>query len=558
MLASLVKRRSLASPSRAVILLSGAVLLTAHAAAADLPSGELLVLSDPPGAAVVIDGQEMRNADGKPEVTPWGPARLAEGPHSVSLHHPRFSASPQRFRVDVVEGLTSTVRASWTGDPSPRASEAGPPSAMAPRAARVGSLAIDSEPAGAAVFIDDGELQGRTPLVLRSLGEGPHRVRLELPGAAPYATTVRVIAGATAREKVLLTGEHVAKEPVRARLRAPYPMFAWIIAGGGGLAALVLAVRFLLTRYATRIVAPIDPFWSHTPAAPSTSHHARKLVVGDFEIRWDDPAAVLAVSAIAAVYKGARRSGKQEPVAIKILHDNPPKDGNLNEALGRAGPSTSALDDEHIIRVHDAGTTGQGLAYIVMEYVEGDNLQGLIAKGLHVYDAVDIAIQICLALAAAHTVGICHGDVKPTNILVRDGRQPYRIVLADFGRTRAVRGAPAYMAPEIMEEQPTASSDLYSLGVVLFEMLAQRRPFEGPTDEPFELMRLHATCPVPSLDQFNPDVPPELGAIVMNLLAKQPEDRYRSAEAAIDALRAVSPTASGSPRERRMRAVATT
>lgn len=178
----------------------------------------------------------------------------------------------------------------------------------------------------------------------------------------------------------------------------------------------------------------------------------------------------------------------------------------------------------------------EGSAFVVMERIYGktlhQHLQTRVAGGQHltINEVVDLMLAIADALAAVHDHGIVHRDIKPANIMLAPGN---RVVLMDFGlflpeqamaRTPELSGTPAYMAPETIQGEGTgALVDAYALGVLAFQLLTGVLPFEGKNS--IEVMRNHLTQPVPDLASFRLDVPPKLGALVNQLLAKSPDER---------------------------------
>jgi serine/threonine-protein kinase len=245
------------------------------------------------------------------------------------------------------------------------------------------------------------------------------------------------------------------------------------------------------------------------------------------------------------VYKARQRYLDRE-VAIKVLHasagpDSPPARRFLVEAR-----AASSLTDPHTVTIHDFGVTPDGMMYFVMEMLAGDPLSKVIRdRGALPYDrAVNIARQVCDSLAEAHVKGIVHRDLKPDNLFVfprSDGTDFVKVL--DFGIAKImdsgerltsdgkVLGTPEYMSPEQAQGLPlTPASDLYSLGIVLYEMLAGQPPFTGPN--PVNLLMAQATMPPPPLSEKNPKtiVPPSVDRLLSQLLDKDPAARPPSAK----------------------------
>jgi serine/threonine-protein kinase len=227
-------------------------------------------------------------------------------------------------------------------------------------------------------------------------------------------------------------------------------------------------------------------------------------------------------------------------VAIKLLREQYSDDEEFVERFKREAQSAAALTHPNIVSIFDRGRSEGGDYYIAMEYVPGGTLKerlvrdGALSPGV----AAGVAEQIADALAAAHEKGVIHRDIKPQNVLVtRSGD----VKVTDFGIARAasssvvtatsvVLGTAGYMSPEQARGEPVGpASDLYSVGVVLYEMLTGNLPFEA--ESPFALAMQHVNQPPPSPRAANPEVPEALDAITMKLLAKDPKDRYQSANA---------------------------
>ncbi len=241
---------------------------------------------------------------------------------------------------------------------------------------------------------------------------------------------------------------------------------------------------------------------------------------------------------MAVVYK-AQDLSLGRVVAVKILRDNLTGDPEFLARFQHEARSAANLAHPNIVTVHDFGRDG-GRYYIVMEHIEGKDLKSYIKENgpLTIDQAIDLAIQICAGVGYAHRAGLVHCDIKPQNMLVTsDGR----IKITDFGIARAlatiqpgettdvVWGSPQYYSPEqAAGEHPTPASDVYSIGVVLFEMLAGRLPFVASSQQ--QLAMMHLREEPPRLSLFNPSVPDTLELIVHKVLAKEPSARYRTAD----------------------------
>ena len=235
-------------------------------------------------------------------------------------------------------------------------------------------------------------------------------------------------------------------------------------------------------------------------------------------------------------------------VALKLLKDRYVRDGEFVERFRREAKSAAALTNRHIVPVFDLGATEDRAYYIAMEYVPGGDLGDLLeGEGKPPpRRATEMALQVAEALRAAHERGVVHRDIKPRNILItRSGHAK----VADFGIARTLEattishpgdilGSVKYMSPEQAAGEPVGpASDLYSLGVVLYEMLTGKVPFEARLPEDVSVE--HAKGPPRRPSEANPEVPKALDAVVIGLLATNPADRYGSAAELAEDLRRV-------------------
>jgi serine/threonine-protein kinase len=243
-------------------------------------------------------------------------------------------------------------------------------------------------------------------------------------------------------------------------------------------------------------------------------------------------------------------------VAIKVLDDRYAQDHLLRARFTREALAAARLSgNPNIVTIYDVGEHHER-PYIVMEYLGGGSLQEQLRHGaVAPRRALEWLEQAANALDAAHREGVIHRDVKPANLLL-DRRD--HVHVADFGiasaagmdsltQTGTVLGTASYLSPEQAQgERATASSDLYSFGVVAFELLTGRRPFEG--DSIAAEAAAHVTREVPSVGDVNPNVPRELDPVFAKALAKDPMQRYTSAAEFVAALRASLDQAAGATR----------
>jgi serine/threonine-protein kinase len=231
-------------------------------------------------------------------------------------------------------------------------------------------------------------------------------------------------------------------------------------------------------------------------------------------------------------------------VAIKVLSADCAENPALVERFFTEARAVNLIAHENIVSVIDLDRTGR--PFIVMEYVEGPTLRDLLATGpLPLGGLVEVILDVLLGLDAAHAAGIVHRDLKPDNVIVT---ALGRAKLLDFGiaklaerpgvrtATGTMLGTPHYMAPEqITGATCDARTDVYALGVLMFELVTGERPFHGDTD--FALMEHHVRTPAPSAVALRPDLPEPIADVISRALAKVPTDRFPTARAMADALR---------------------
>jgi serine/threonine protein kinase len=251
-------------------------------------------------------------------------------------------------------------------------------------------------------------------------------------------------------------------------------------------------------------------------------------------------------------------------VAVKTLHPELAYDEGLRARFRNEAIAAARLSNPGIVATYDTGDD-DGLGYIVMEFVDGPNLRRILDDQgrLEVRQTARLGREVALALDAAHRQGIVHRDIKPANVLVPP-RGPIKVT--DFGiakagtgnltRTGTVVGTARYLAPEQLRGEPVdARTDLYALGLVLYETLAGDLPFHGDTEMAIALARL-STTPAP-IRQLRPDTPPGMAHLVMACLCVDPDGRPPTAQALADAFSGTrdEPPAAARPRAEGTRTV---
>ena len=262
---------------------------------------------------------------------------------------------------------------------------------------------------------------------------------------------------------------------------------------------------------------------------------------GPYEIR-----DVLGKGASATVFIGRRSDGVD--VAVKVLSTFAMGNADFRAAVPREFNALSKVDHRGVISVEKMGTIADVL-FIEMEWIDGPTLDQTLTMGkpLGLQLAVSITIEIAEALAACHEAGIVHHDVKPSNILMRTPEDP---VLFDFGLAQDAESPASepgrlYATPMTASPEQVAAegmvdgrADVYALGVTLFRMASGKLPFYG---ERMDLLRMHAEMEPPVPHSINKSIPESLEAVILRSIKKEPIDRYQTATALADALRAIPP-----------------
>ena len=262
-----------------------------------------------------------------------------------------------------------------------------------------------------------------------------------------------------------------------------------------------------------------------------------RLVDGRYQVR-----SRIARGGMATVYL-ATDLRLERRVAIKVMHGHLADDSQYKARFIQEARSAARLAHPNVVNVYDQGQDGE-TAYLVMEYLPGITLRDLLLehKVLTTMQAMDIMEAILSGLAAAHKNGIVHRDLKPENVLLADDG---RIKIGDFGLARAASantatgnallGTIAYLSPELVTRGVADTrSDIYAVGIMLYEMLAGEQPFRG--EQAFQIAHQHANDTVPTPSTKNPRVPAELDELVLWATAREPDQRPRDAKAMLDQL----------------------
>lgn len=265
-----------------------------------------------------------------------------------------------------------------------------------------------------------------------------------------------------------------------------------------------------------------------------------RLVDGRYRVR-----ARIARGGMATVYV-ATDLRLERRVALKVMHSHLSDDTVFQGRFIQEARAAARLADPHVVNVFDQGQDGE-MAYLVMEYLPGITLRDLLReqRRLSIPQTITIMDAVLSGLAAAHRAGIVHRDVKPENVLLaEDGR----IKIGDFGLARATSantatgqmllGTIAYLAPELVTRGTAdARSDIYALGIMLYEMLVGEQPYKG--EQPMQIAYQHATDSVPRPSAKNPGVPEQLDELVMWATERDPDERPTDARAMLDRLREI-------------------
>jgi serine/threonine protein kinase len=274
--------------------------------------------------------------------------------------------------------------------------------------------------------------------------------------------------------------------------------------------------------------------WYNSNKFPNALDMNETTLLND-RYRLEEP---LGSGGMAVVYR-ARDLMLQRDVAIKVLREDFSRDPAFRERFRQEAMAAANLSHPNIVTVHDFGFDDERL-FIVMEFVPGTDLKSMLKRRgrLSVDESISLMVQACAGVGYAHRAGLVHCDIKPQNMLISPDQ---RLKVVDFGiaqalasinpeeRSEIVWGSPQYFSPEqAAGEAPSPASDVYSLGVVMYEMLTGQLPFAA--DNTTELARMHRQAMAKAPRELNSSIPPALEQITLKVLSKEPAARYRTAD----------------------------
>jgi serine/threonine-protein kinase len=289
--------------------------------------------------------------------------------------------------------------------------------------------------------------------------------------------------------------------------------------------------------------------WSPTDSQPSLGDaRVGEIVAGRYRI-----VRRIGAGGMGSVY-AAWQLGAEQPVALKFINPALVREPEMARRFTNEARTYARLQHPNAVALHDVGQDENGAPFICMELVQGEDLASILsrARRLTAAEAVEVALQVSDVLAHAHTLGIIHRDLKPENILVRPVARGVHVKVVDFGIARLLGdpggatqqvmiGTPGYMSPEQIKSQPVdGRSDIYALGIVLFQLVAGRHPFADVVGFT-EMMFAQVNTPTPALGGVVPELqlPPALDRIVQRATRKDPAERFQKMEEVVEALTAL-------------------
>lgn len=423
-----------------------------------------------------------------------------------------------------------------------------------------GALHVTSRPSGATVYLDDAQM-GKTDIIIYAVPVGSHKLSLELEGYAKVEQIISVKSGRTTRiplalgrgrGKTAVTGD-VVVPPLRelfSEFINPWVVMLVILLLTG-VVVMTLIIRAIPTKKSSTPLIrttqkPLRPARGRTSIPPPGKGLKLKKAAAFENYRILEK---IASGGMATIYK-ATHVKRGETVVVKVPYDQFQNDRKFIERFRREAELGQKLLHDNIIRIYEYGTSKDGLTYIAMEYLPGIDLRGYLDTygKMPFKEALRTVIQVSRALEYAHDKGVIHRDIKPENIMLpgkKGGKG--KVVLMDFGVAHAAYlgtvgtrstylGTPYYMSPDqISHSKVDGRSDIYSLGVVFFEMLTGQRPFDD--FDPLKVLIKHRETPPPKPRSVNRKIPVALERIILKMLAKRPTERYQSVEALLTALK---------------------
>ena len=458
--------------------------------------GSLYILTNTPGATVSLDDNQIGETDA---TGGFLIDNIPPGSYKITVEMAGYKKVERTFKIKE-GGLTEhanitlqSITAAPPKEPRPPGKKEGPPAKPIERVSKVKPTPTPPEP--------PKEIEEKKPEVPeKEKAAGP-------PGKKPFL-------GIFDLNTILLT---------------LLPLI--------GIILLLLVIKSILGKRKKRVLripTPTRPLRVTTPIRGVSVDQAP--VVGNYKILEK-----IASGGMANVYKAVHIK-KGWMAALKVPHEQFQSDKKFVERFRREGELGKKLHNENIIHIYESETAKDGFTFIAMEYLEGIDLRQYLDKHgkITIDEGLQIILPVCRALDYAHIKGVIHRDIKPENIMLPLQKGKGRIVLMDFGIAHSAflgtigtgstyLGTPYYMSPDqISNTEVDGRSDIYSLGVVLFEMLTGQHPF-NETD-PLKVLFHHKETPPPRLTFINPEIPLMLEMIVLKMLAKQPEDRYQSVE----------------------------
>ncbi|MCL5036548.1 MAG: PEGA domain-containing protein [Chloroflexi bacterium] len=468
-------------------------------------TGTLLVDSRPSGAKIILDGKEVA-------VTPKTLEKVPAGEHVVKIELNGYK--PLETTVIVEGNKTQNVSAELVSTG--------------------GTLLINSIPPSASAFLN-GEFQDKTPVKLEGVKPGEYTVKIVREGYQTFEQNIAVEEGKEVEVSAELT-----------KISADLSLY--LFWGLIGLTVIMLIAGILKS---SRKKEPIPALSKSEPdsrrVAPlgaetviSTRGRSPELASGTALGNWVITGK-LANGSTGVIYDAVHKS-KKEPAAIKIPYDALLGTRNFGRRFMKSAERAKSLSHPNIMRVLEAADI-KGIPYAVEEKVAGEDLQKIIRREapLDLRKVFQVVLGVLDALDYGHSRNVIHGYLKPENIVITSGG---KIKVLDFGMAHSIflldikgsyAGLPTYISPEHFGGKMDQRSDLYSLGVIFFEMVTGRPPFSA--DQPMVLVEAHKRQPPPTPRTLNPNLPHQVDAIIMRLLQKNPAERFQNAKEVVAVIR---------------------